>query len=88
MNSRHFLTLAQKLLNDTYAHHQRRLAAFLGAARPHLTESQCLDLALQIGAMLEGLMIYTGPGSRAVHPRSRLASIVKASVLRLIEPGS
>jgi AcrR family transcriptional regulator len=79
---------AQKLVNDVYAHHQRRLATYLGAARPRLAEQQCLDLALQIGAMIDGLMIYTGPGSKAVEPRSRLATLVKATVLRLIDDSS
>jgi AcrR family transcriptional regulator len=77
---------AQKLLNEVYAHHQRRLAAYLGAARPHLSARRRMDLALQIAAMIEGLMVYTGPESRAIKPRSRLARVVKESVLRLIEP--
>lgn len=77
---------AGRLVNDVYLHHQRRLAGYLGAARPHLTEQQCLDLALQVGAMIDGLMIYTGPGARAVRPRARLARIVRDSVLRLIAP--
>jgi AcrR family transcriptional regulator len=76
---------AQQLINHVYAHHQRRLATFLAAARPRLTEQQCLDLALQIGAMIDGLMIYTGPGSRAIRPKSRLATLVKSTVLRLID---
>jgi AcrR family transcriptional regulator len=75
---------AQTLMNEVYAHHQRRFAMYLGAARPQLTEQQCLDLALQITAMIDGLMIYTAPGSRAVTPRSRLAQLVKTTVLRLI----
>jgi AcrR family transcriptional regulator len=77
---------AQKLVNDVYAHHLNRLGGYLGAARPHLSEQQCRDLALQIGAMIDGLMIYTGPGSKAIRPRSRLATLVKTTVLRLIEP--
>jgi AcrR family transcriptional regulator len=76
---------AQKLVDDVFKHHRRRLAGYLGAARPHLTEQQSLDLALQIGAMVDGLMVYTGPDSKAIRPRSKLASLVKATVLRLIE---
>jgi AcrR family transcriptional regulator len=76
---------AQTLVDDVYEHHRRRLAGYLGAARPHLTEQQCLDLALQIGAMIDGLMLYTGPDSKAIKPQSKLASLVKATVLRLIE---
>jgi AcrR family transcriptional regulator len=75
---------AEKLLNEIYAHHQRRLAMYIAAARPKLGERRCLDIALQIGAMIDGLMIYTAPGSNAVKPRNRLNELVKATVLRLI----
>lgn len=77
-------TFAAKLVNDVYAHHRRRLAAYIGAARPNMSEEDCFDLALQIGALLDGLMIYTGPGSRSVTPRERLAEMVKKTVLKLI----
>jgi AcrR family transcriptional regulator len=77
---------AQNLMNATFAHHQRRFAMYLQAARPHLTEQQCLDLALQITAMIDGLMIYTAPGSKAITPRARLRELVRDTVLRLIGP--
>ena len=79
---------AQKLLNDTFAHHQRRFSMYLAAARPHLSEQRCLDLALQIISMIDGLMIYTAPGSKTVTPRSRLGGLVRESVLQLIGPAS
>lgn len=75
---------AQQLVNDVWAHHQRRLATYIGAARPHLAEQECMDLALQISALIEGLMVYTAPGCKAITPRSRLASIVKHSVRLLL----
>jgi AcrR family transcriptional regulator len=74
---------AAKLFNDMYAHHRRRLAAYIGAARPNLSEQDCFELALQVVALLEGIMIYTGPGSKSVTPR-RLTAMVKKSVLKLI----
>jgi AcrR family transcriptional regulator len=79
---------AERLLSAMCVHHQRRLASFIGAAGPHLTEQQCLDLALQLCAMLDGLMIYTSPRSRTIKPRQRLAGVVKQSVLRLIASAS
>ena len=77
---------AERLLNAMCEHHQRRLAGFIGAARPHLTEQQCLDLALQLCAMLDGLMIYTGPRSHTITPHARLAGVIKRSALRLLAP--
>jgi AcrR family transcriptional regulator len=77
---------AERLLGAMCEHHQRRLAGFIGAARPHLTEQQCLDLALQLCAMIDGLMIYTGPRSHTIKPRPRLAAVMKHSALRLLSP--
>jgi AcrR family transcriptional regulator len=77
---------AERLLSAMCEHHQRRLAGFIGAAATHLSEQQCLDLALQLCAMLDGLMIYTGPRTRTIKPRGRLAGVIKRSVLGLITP--
>jgi hypothetical protein len=62
----------------------RRIAGFIGAARPDLTERQCYDLALEVAALLEGLMVYTDPGADSVRSREYLTELVKDSVLRLI----
>jgi AcrR family transcriptional regulator len=75
---------AARRLNEVYAHHRRRIAAYIGAARPNLSESECFDLALQVAALIEGLMIYTAPGAKSVTSREHLAEMVKATVLRLI----
>lgn len=75
---------AERLVSAMCKHHQRRLAGFIGAAAPHLTERQCLDLALQLCAMLDGLTFYTGPGCKTIVARSRLAEAIKANVLLLI----
>lgn len=74
----------QQLMNETYAHHQRQLARFISAARPGLTETRCMDLALQIGALIDGLMIYTGPGFPQSQSRKQLSASVKDSIRHLI----
>jgi AcrR family transcriptional regulator len=79
---------AARRMNEVFAHHRRRIAGYIGAARPHLSEQECFDLALQIAALLEGLLIYTAPGAKSVHPRERLAAMVKETVLRLISAPS
>jgi len=73
-----------RLFNQVYAHHRRRIAGFIGAARPNLTEQQCYDFALEVAALLEGLMIYTAPGAQSVRSREHLTELVKLSVQRLI----
>ena len=75
---------ASRLLNEVYAHHRRRIAGYIGAARPKLSERDCLDLGLQIAALIDGLMIYTAPDAKSVSPRSQLAEMIKRTVLRLI----
>ncbi len=71
-------------MNEVYAHHRRRIAAYIGAARPNLSESECFDLAMQVAALIDGLMIYTAPGAKNVTSRKQLSQMVKATVLRLI----
>ena len=73
-----------RLFNQVYAHHRRRIAGLIGAARPNLSEQQCYDFALEVAALLEGLMIYTAPGARSVRSREHLTELVKDSVHRLI----
>jgi AcrR family transcriptional regulator len=72
------------LFNEVYAHHRRRIAGFIGAARPKLSEQQCYDLALEVAALLEGLMVYTAPGSENARLRAPLTQLIKDSVQRLI----
>ena len=75
---------AERLVSAMCQHHQRRLVGFIGAAAPHLDERQCLDLALQLCAMLDGLTFYTGPGYRVIGSRTRVAAAIKRSVQRLV----
>ena len=77
-------TYVARLFNDVYAHHRRRIAGFIGAARPNLTEQQCYDVALQVAALLEGLMVYTAPGAESARLREPLTELIKGSVRRLI----
>jgi hypothetical protein len=67
-----------------YTHHRRNLAAFIGAARPALSEESCFETALQIAALIDGLMLFTGPGSKHFTSRASLGRTVKASVKKLL----
>ena len=76
---------AGRLLNDVYAHHRRRIAGYVAAARPGLTERECLDRGLLLAGLIDGLMIYTAPDARAVSSRAQLAELDRGAVLRLID---
>jgi AcrR family transcriptional regulator len=78
---------AAKLLDATYAHHRRRIAAYIGAARPALSEQFCLELALQVSALLDGFMIYTSPTSPLIK-RQHIAQMARTAVLTLLDTQS
>jgi AcrR family transcriptional regulator len=75
---------AGKLLSEMYAFHVRRLGAFLGAARPDVPERRCEELAIQIAALIEGLMLFTAPSGKRFATRERMRRLVKKTALRLL----
>lgn len=78
---------AGKLLSEMYAFHVRRLSAFLAAARPGLSERRCEELAMQIAALIEGLMLFSAPIGKRFTTRRRMQQMVRKSVLRLLSDG-
>lgn len=79
--------VAAELMHDVYTHHLRRLAGFVGAARPRLSEERCLQIAYQIAAMVEGFMVFTGPGTRRFTPKALPAKLIRRAVLDLLDSG-
>lgn len=80
-------TAAGRLLSEMYAFHVRRLGAFLGAARPGLSERRCEELAMQVAALIEGLMLFTAPLGKRFTTRRRMQQMVRQSVQRLLSEG-
>jgi AcrR family transcriptional regulator len=72
------------LIEEMYSHHRRNLAALIGAARPAFTEEKCFEMAMQVAALIDGLMIFTAPGTRHFPSRAALGKSVKASVKKLL----
>jgi len=52
------------LIEEMYSHHRRNLAGLIGAARPAFAEEKCFEIAMQVAALIDGLMIFTAPGTR------------------------
>jgi len=75
---------AAALQEEMYAHHSRNLAAFVGAARPDFSERECLEAAVQIAALTEGLMLFTAPGAKHFSSRASLVRTVKKAVRKLL----
>jgi AcrR family transcriptional regulator len=76
---------AAKLQEEMYAHHARNLAAFVGGARPGFSERQCLETAMQIAALVEGMMLYTAPGTRHFSSKQALVRTVTRAVMKIIQ---
>jgi AcrR family transcriptional regulator len=75
---------AATLQEEMYAHHIRNMATFVGAAKPRFSERQCVDTAVQIVALIEGLMLFTAPGSRQLGSRASLVRSLKRTVTKLL----
>jgi AcrR family transcriptional regulator len=75
---------AERIMNEMYAYHCGNVAAFVGAARPNLSEKECKAVSMQIAAYIDGLMLFTGRGAKRGVSRQEFHDMVVASVLRLI----
>jgi AcrR family transcriptional regulator len=75
---------AAELIEEMYSHHRRNLAGLIGAARPAFTEDHCFETAMQVAGLIEGLMVFTAPGTRHFASRAALGESVKASVMKLL----
>lgn len=75
---------AATLQEEMYAHHIRNMATFVGAAKPDFSERQCVDAAMQIVALVEGLMLFTAPGARHFGSRTALVRLLKRTVRKLV----
>jgi AcrR family transcriptional regulator len=75
---------ATKLLERMNARHTHQLATLIGAARSHLSEKQCLELAIIVAAMLDGTMLFTAPGEERLISKTALSQSVRDSILTLL----
>ena len=75
---------AAALQEEMYKQHARNLAAFVGAARPDYSERQCLEVAVQIAALTDGMMLFTAPGTKHFSSRAALVRTIKRAVDKLL----
>lgn len=75
--------LAGRLMREAYAYHRDNLGAFIAAVRPDLGEARCRMVAMQVAALIEGSMIFTGRGAGATSPRT-LKRAIRASIRTLV----
>jgi AcrR family transcriptional regulator len=75
---------AAELREALYRHHVNRLAGFIGAAEPTITESRARELAVQLAAMIEGLMLFVGARYVEADSREKMSEMIKKTVLTLL----
>jgi AcrR family transcriptional regulator len=76
---------AAKLMDRMHARHTHHLATLIAAARSNLPEKRCLELAVIVASMLDGAMVFTGPGEERQISRQAFAQAVRTSVLALLD---
>jgi AcrR family transcriptional regulator len=74
---------AGRLLQEAYAYHVNYLARFIFDLRPELSQESCRLLAVQVAALIEGVMLFSAPGSKIISRRSLRESTLD-SISRLI----
>jgi AcrR family transcriptional regulator len=67
---------AAELVNEMYAFHVKRLETFIAAAHPSIAAGARREIAVQIAALLEGLMLFTDSRSKSLLTRRRMARAV------------
>jgi AcrR family transcriptional regulator len=75
---------AATLVDQMYFHYRQNLAIFIAAARPQFSKTRCLNLALHIGALIEGTMLFTAPRGNHFKTTSSLQRQVRAFVMRAL----
>jgi AcrR family transcriptional regulator len=76
---------AAKLIVRMNARHTHQLATLIAAARSQLTETQCMELAVIVAAILDGTMLFTGPGEGRLISKSALSQSVRTGILALLD---
>jgi AcrR family transcriptional regulator len=78
----------EELLRDAYQWQRNNVAGFLGAARPDLTEAECLRLSMHITALIEGMMLFTGMSKKPLTLTSPLIADLKVRIWSMINAES
>ena len=76
---------AESLLKQAYQHYCNNVAGFIGAARAHFSDARCSELAVQIVALIDGTMLFTGMARKTLTLRSPMISRVRTTILGMLD---
>ena len=75
---------AAALMNEMYSFHVRRLETFIAAAHPNLSPGTRREIAVQIAALVDGLMLFTDSRTTPLLSRKKMTESVKRTVTDLL----
>ena len=75
---------AAELLHEMYAHHIKRMSGFIAEANPALSALQRHEIAIQIVAMLEGLLLFSRKPGKTLVNRAQMDRMTRTTVMSLI----
>jgi len=76
---------AESLLKQAYQHYCNNVAGFIGAARAHFSDARCSELAVQIVALIDGTMLFTGMTKKTLTLGSPLISRVRTTIWGMLD---
>lgn len=76
-------THVARLMEAGYSYQRDKLAGYVAAVRPDLSDDACRLLGAQVTSMIDGGMIYTAPRSRMV-PQREFAAMLKRNVVAVV----
>jgi AcrR family transcriptional regulator len=78
----------EELLREAYRWQTNHVAGFLGAARPELSDTDCLRLSIHISALIEGMMLFTGMAENPLTLHSPLIRGLRERIWSMIDADS
>jgi hypothetical protein len=72
-------------LKQAYQHYCNNVAGFIGAARAHFSDARCSELAVQIIALIDGTMLFTGMARKTLTLRSPLISRLRTAIWGMLD---
>jgi AcrR family transcriptional regulator len=79
---------AHSSMCEAYDWQLKRLAGFVAAARPGLSDDRLIELARHITALIEGMLVLVGMSERQVTARSPVMVALRAQIWSMINDGA
>jgi AcrR family transcriptional regulator len=75
---------ARSSQHEAYRRQANTIAGFIAAARPQLSDAECLELATHITALIDGMMLFTQMSDKPLSNKSRLIKGLRKQLWSMI----